>query len=138
VSTAAYEIRDATTGLAITQISLGTVHPGDTVAVPDITIANIGTGAASILQLVVMLSTRAASGGTNAQGQEFSDEKWLQAREGAAAWKPIGGGVNGDVLDIATPPDTAADCDVHLQVVVPAGASTVGDVVALLDLVYEP
>lgn len=134
---AVYEIRDAATGLPVTQIRLGSPAPGSTIALPDITIANVGTAQASVLNLGVSLVNRASAGGTNAQGQEFSDEKWLQAREGAAAWTPIGGGVNGDVLAIGTPPDVAADCDVHLQVVVPAGVSTTGDFVALLDLDYE-
>ena len=96
--------------------SLGTVR-----------IANLGTTAPTVTRVTFANIDWSWSGGENADGQECLTEKWLEAKEGAGAWTPIGGlfTTPGNYLEITDPP-AGSYTEIELRLNVPVGASTAG------------
>jgi hypothetical protein len=71
-----------------------------------------------------------SNAGTNAQGKECVDERWIQARVAGGEWTPIGGGLDGDTIDLMF------QNSFEVRLVIPDGASTTGDFVANIELFY--
>ena len=120
------EIRN-TSNQVITAWDFGTTAPGASSSEPTLRVYNAGTTTPSAVYLVALTATCGYTGARNNQGQEAITEQWLEAREGAGAWTPIGGDITvaGNRLSI-TPPAAGAYTTVSLKLVVPAGATTRG------------
>lgn len=90
-------------------------------------VANVGDSAPTVTRVTFSNIDWSWSGGDNSQGQECLSEKWLEAREGAGAWTPIGGlfTTAGNYLEISNPA-AGSYTEIELRLNVPAGAETAG------------
>jgi len=116
-----FEIR--TTGDAdIDQINLGVIDSGMN-TISTVRVYNSGDATPTTLNFGAALINWKYTGGTNAQGQEAITETWVEAKEGAGAWTPIGGAT----LLAITPPTAGNYTTILLRLNVPVGFSTAGN-----------
>jgi hypothetical protein len=113
----------------IREIAFGSVVAGTTTGTVVIRLYNSGDATPDELLFGAMTSPCSYTGARNSQGQEAITEQWLQAKEGAGAWTPVGGdpATASNVLSV-TPPAAAAYTTISLRMVVPASISTGGNV----------
>lgn len=133
-------IETRTTGNAeLNAISFGNLYPGGTSATVVVRFYNSGADTPSSLKIGAMTIDFAFAGSTNGAGQEAITEQWMQAKEGAGAWAPIGGDpTNAANVLSATPPAAGAYVDISFRVIVPAGASTFGSLAFVPFGFYPP
>ena len=105
------------------------VKPGIT-ALPSFIFSGSPTLSYSKLEIGATTANRFGTG-TNAQGKEFSDEKWLEVKTALGAWTPIGNdGFAGTKLDVT------GESFFLARLNVPVGVSTSGDFVGNIEFFY--
>jgi hypothetical protein len=117
-------------GLEVLTIRAGALVPGQILALGTFHFVATDEYDATSYELAVTLANRTASG-TNAQGFEMSDEKWIEASDDGVSWTPIGGGIDGTTFSMAD------ETDVYLRLNTPAGVTTCGDICANIEIVYK-
>ncbi len=116
----------------VTEFTWRNLAKGVTTSINTVLVKNVhASSTATLVRLGALLAHGAFTGGTDAQGQEALDEKWLQAKLTAdSTWKPIGGPYgleeDGDPLNYLDLPDLVpgASVSVDVRVVIPVSPST--------------
>lgn len=121
----------------VTQIDVDGVEPGATMSLSPVSVVWLSGTSEDSVFLSATLATRKTASGSFADGLEPVDERWLEAKIGAGDWTPIGGGPDGDAIEIEATDFVSGACEVQLQIKVPATPSTFGDVTFFLDLFYS-
>lgn len=123
-------------GSPLDSIPLGTLDPGATKYHGAFSVTLDGTIAAAAFEVGAALKNSQTSG-TDAEGDELSDETWVQVspinpfHPDYGTWFPIGGGAAGTTYAITI-------AGVYLiRTVVPAEVSTWGDIEAVLEFYYR-
>ena len=109
-------------------LSVGSPLVVGTYDLDDVVVTFSGTITCSKISLGTTCQGRMVDG-SNGQGKELVEEKWLELDAGSG-FVPVGGGILGDTVELTGTKTLSARLNI------PEGASTTGDFVANLELFY--
>jgi hypothetical protein len=120
MAVSSYSVRNSSGQDVAGAVAWSTWYPGQT-ATATVRIYNDGDATATKLWLALLL-TDGSTDGADILGDYVSDERLVEARLAGTSdpWVAIGGGVEGDMLEIAAPPAAGAYAEISLRCQVPA------------------
>lgn len=134
-------VTDRTTGKKLASLLFPLTDKGATSSEFLLNLQNTSGGDFTVVRLFAKPITGLLSGQEDVEGQEASDERWLEVRVPPSAYQGIGGAYGdsdpaANYVDIGPILD-GADKDLDVRVVIPLGASTGERSYVRLGISYE-